>query len=40
MGLLLFKEMTSLWWWCGTALVLLGLILICQNDRIKQEHGE
>ncbi|XP_043280942.1 transmembrane protein 42 [Venturia canescens] len=28
-GFLVFGESTSLMWWCGTSLVLLGLILIC-----------
>ncbi|XP_020286566.1 transmembrane protein 42-like [Pseudomyrmex gracilis] len=28
-GFLVFGESTSLAWWCGTSLVLLGLILIC-----------
>lgn len=28
-GFIVFDESTSLTWWCGTSLVLLGLILIC-----------
>ncbi|XP_072757689.1 transmembrane protein 42 isoform X2 [Anoplolepis gracilipes] len=28
-GFIVFDETTSLVWWCGTSLVLLGLILIC-----------
>ncbi|XP_011684892.1 PREDICTED: transmembrane protein 42 [Wasmannia auropunctata] len=28
-GFIVFDESTSLTWWCGTSLVLLGLMLIC-----------
>ncbi|EGI64654.1 PREDICTED: transmembrane protein 42 [Acromyrmex echinatior] len=28
-GYIVFDESTSLTWWCGTSLVLLGLMLIC-----------
>ncbi|XP_032683039.1 transmembrane protein 42 [Odontomachus brunneus] len=28
-GFVVFEESTSLAWWCGTSLVLLGLILTC-----------
>lgn len=28
-GSIMFDEITSLMWWCGTSLVLLGLMLIC-----------
>lgn len=31
-GLLIFGETTSLTWWCGTSLVILGLILICYTS--------
>lgn len=28
-GFVVFDEITSLTWWCGTSMVLLGLMLIC-----------
>ncbi|XP_063995227.1 transmembrane protein 42 [Diachasmimorpha longicaudata] len=31
-GFLVFGETTSMLWWCGTSLVLLGLILICYSS--------
>ncbi|XP_011299914.1 transmembrane protein 42 isoform X1 [Fopius arisanus] len=32
LGFLVFGETTSMMWWCGTSLVLLGLILICYSS--------
>ncbi|EFN70739.1 hypothetical protein EAG_07111 [Camponotus floridanus] len=40
-GFIVFDESTSLAWWCGTSLVLLGLILICyvptEKDAIEKK---
>ncbi|KAK2586284.1 hypothetical protein KPH14_001539 [Odynerus spinipes] len=36
-GLLIFGESTSLTWWCGTSLVILGLILVCYTSG-KEDH--
>ena len=33
LGHLVFGEVTSLFWWCGAMLVLLGLMLICQSHK-------
>ncbi|KAF7989569.1 hypothetical protein HCN44_008243 [Aphidius gifuensis] len=40
-GFLVFGETTSMLWWCGTSLVLLGLILICYStsSTIKQQNN-
>ncbi|KAK0162339.1 hypothetical protein PV327_008684 [Microctonus hyperodae] len=31
-GFIFFNESTSLLWWCGTSMVLLGLIVICKSS--------
>ncbi|PSN30381.1 hypothetical protein C0J52_21782 [Blattella germanica] len=33
LGLLVFRESTSLLWWCGASMVLLGLFFICQPQK-------
>jgi drug/metabolite transporter (DMT)-like permease len=37
LGCLIFGEETSLLWWCGATLVLLGLMFICQPHK---EHEQ
>ncbi|KAL6432629.1 hypothetical protein ACFW04_006227 [Cataglyphis niger] len=39
-GFIVFDESTSLAWWCGTSLVLLGLILTCYVPAEKNEKKE
>ncbi|OXU23964.1 hypothetical protein TSAR_012756 [Trichomalopsis sarcophagae] len=39
-GQLVFGESTSLRWWCGTSIVLLGLLLICYSPVSSEQRRQ